>query len=166
MWKPMAASDVPAAYALSLRIHPDYPEDIAVIDERFRLYPNGCFVSIGGNGMQGYCISHPWQSGSVPSLNSLVGSFPIPDGSYYIHDVALLGGARRAGEGAAILGTLKLHARHRRDQRIFLVAVNGSAPFWGRHGFTVVQNDAMREKLVSYGRDARYMVCHLHVSQP
>lgn len=164
MWKPMTAGDVSAAYALSLRIHPHYPEDVSVLAERFRLYPDGCFVCVGGDGMRGYCISHPWKNVSVPPLNTLIGSLPPEDGSYYIHDIALLGNARRTGEGAAILGTLKLHARHRHDRRVCLVAVNGSVPFWGRHGFSIVHDDALKEKLASYDAEARYMICPLDSS--
>ena len=39
-----------------------------------------------------------------------------------------------------------------------LVAVNGSVPFWERHGFVVTEEHDLYAKLLSYEEGARYMV--------
>lgn len=42
-----------------------------------------------------------------------------------------------------------------------LVAVNGSAGFWRKHGFGVVTDAAITAKLLSYGASASFMVRRL-----
>ncbi len=39
-----------------------------------------------------------------------------------------------------------------------LVAVNASAGFWGKQGFSVVADPRLEAKLASYGSDARFMM--------
>jgi hypothetical protein len=39
-----------------------------------------------------------------------------------------------------------------------LVAVNGSIPFWQRHGFEITEVDELYGKLLSYEAAASYMV--------
>jgi hypothetical protein len=41
---------------------------------------------------------------------------------------------------------------------VSLVAVNGSRPFWHKHGFRAVQAPELAEKLQSYEEAARLMV--------
>jgi N-acetylglutamate synthase-like GNAT family acetyltransferase len=43
-------------------------------------------------------------------------------------------------------------------ETLSLVAVNGSQPFWRRHGFEVVEVPALVAKLASYDAAARLMV--------
>ena len=72
-WRAMAADDLPAVHALSIRVHPDHPERPEVLDEKFRLYPRGCFVLAPGQDISGYCFSHPWTRGAVPALDRFLG---------------------------------------------------------------------------------------------
>ena len=41
---------------------------------------------------------------------------------------------------------------------IALIAVNNAAAFWERHQFEIRETQSLRQKLASYGPDARYMV--------
>ncbi len=43
-WRRMTRSDLAKVERIGETVHPDYPEDAAVIAERLQLYPAGCFV--------------------------------------------------------------------------------------------------------------------------
>ncbi|MGQ3357178.1 MAG: GNAT family N-acetyltransferase [Phreatobacter sp.] len=158
-WRPMTAADLPAVSAIAAEVHPDFPEDDAVFAERQWLYPSGCRVLAGAERLDAYVVSHPWEAGSCPPLNALLGHLPEPATTYYIHDIALLPAARGTGAAAEIVEALKAEARGQGLPAISLVAVNGSAGFWRRMGFAETSIPALAPKLASYGADARYMVC-------
>jgi ribosomal protein S18 acetylase RimI-like enzyme len=156
-WRPMRDADIGAAHALSEIVHPGFPEDRAVFAERLALYPEGCFVLAGADGLFGYALSHPYVRDTAPALNTLLGALPARCDVYYFHDIAILPAARGRGAGEAIVSLLKAHARAAGLATICLVAVNASAPFWARHGFVVREVAGMREQLESYGDGAAYM---------
>lgn len=156
----MRSEDIAAAYDLSKVIHPGFPEDQAVLAEKFHLYPPGCFFCRVAGRSVGYAISHPWDGRTIPALNHKLGGLPQSGTHYYIHDIALLPDVRRGGHGAGIVTLIKRHAATSGFTQLHLVAVNGSVPFWQRHGFSVCSSGAYREKLLSYGADARFMECH------
>ncbi|MFX9008082.1 hypothetical protein ABTN33_19340, partial [Acinetobacter baumannii] len=53
-WRAMSIADLPLVNVLAARIHPDYPEDEVVFAERLRLYPEGCRVLEGEQGLVAY----------------------------------------------------------------------------------------------------------------
>ncbi len=154
----MTSADLPGVERVARLVHPAYPEAIGVMAERQRLYPPGCLVLPGGEDILGYAISHPWLSRQPPKLDSRLGRLPVRPDIFYIHDIALLPAARGTGAGSAVLHLLAAQAKADGVARLALIAVNGSAGFWQRHGFGVVQDAALAEKLLSYGPDARYMM--------
>jgi ribosomal protein S18 acetylase RimI-like enzyme len=160
-WQPMTTDDLPAVNAVADRVHASYPEDNAVFAERLGLYPEGCFALNGDAGMAGYIISHPWLFKKPPQLKTLLEKIPSPATTYYIHDIALLPGARHSGAASAILEIVRDHAKARRFRNMSLVAVNNSVHFWERHGFRTVIDPELDPKLKSYDADARFMVCDL-----
>jgi ribosomal protein S18 acetylase RimI-like enzyme len=105
----------------------------------------------------GYVISHPWHDKQPPALNRLLRTIPSSALSYYLHDIALLPAARCSGAASAVIATLIQHAASRNAANISLVAVNDSASFWLRHGFEVLNEAGLKQKLASYGDDARFM---------
>jgi len=44
IWRPMTPADLPALLAIADIVHPSYPEDAAVFEERLALFPAGCLV--------------------------------------------------------------------------------------------------------------------------
>ncbi|KAB2869509.1 MAG: GNAT family N-acetyltransferase [Bauldia sp.] len=161
LWRPMAASDLPQVEAIAAAVHPAYPEDGAVPAERLRLSPNGCFVLERQGGILGYVVSHPWYRFDPPKLDTLLGALPAPAGTWYIHDLALVSAARGRGHAEAIVRRLVAEAERAGLPSLSLVAVNGSAPFWRRHGFVAAGDGALREALASYDADAVFMVREL-----
>ncbi len=132
----MQAPDLPAAASIAARIHPDYPEDDAVMAERLRLCPEGCFALTADDGaLLGYAVGHPWRPRSVPDLDTLLGALPEPAGAWCIHDVALLPEARGRGAASDLVGLMREEARRRALPGMVLVAVGNAAGFWRHHGF-------------------------------
>lgn len=125
----MTASDLPEVSRIAGLVHPDFPEDDAVFAERLALFPAGCLVLPAG----GYLLAHPWTRGCPPALNSRLGALPARPDTLYLHDIALLPAARGRGAGEAALRRVEALARPFGE--VSLVAVGGSAGFWGRMGF-------------------------------
>jgi ribosomal protein S18 acetylase RimI-like enzyme len=157
LWRPMTATDLPAVLAVAAVVHPDYPEDEAVFAERLRLFPDGCLVLAGDDGLRGYVVSHPWHRAAPPTLNSLLGGLLAQAGSFYIHDLALLPAARGGGAGGMIVARLVEIAARAGLPCLSLVAIDGSSGFWRRQGFHELHDPALAAKLASYDDAARYM---------
>jgi GNAT superfamily N-acetyltransferase len=156
-WRPMAKADLPAASVLAGSIHPAYPEDDAVFAERLMLYPDGCLVLDRGRDIDAYVVSHPWRRLEPPPLNSLLGELPAAPSTFYIHDLALSPSVRKTGAASQIVAWLVDHARAEGIPNMSLIAVNGSASFWQRQGFTRMQDRTLATSLRSYGNDAHFM---------
>ena len=160
-WRAMTTLDLPAVEAIAAAVHPAFPEDVAVFAERLRLYPDGTLLFELDGTPAGYVLSHPWRYKSLPALNSLLGAIPDDADTYYLHDLALLPSARGTGAAAMIVGNILRHARAAGFPTASLVAVNGSLPFWYKHGFREVAAPELAEKLESYEQAARLMARRL-----
>lgn len=160
-WRHMHADDLTMVYETGCIVHPDYPEAKSVFEDRFNLYPKGCFVLQANQTALGYAISHPWPAFTIPALNVELCSIPDNAKSYYLHDIALLPQARAGGHASIVVGKMAEQARDDGFSTMALVAVNGSQGFWERQGFKVVEHDALTGKLKTYSDDARYMMREL-----
>jgi ribosomal protein S18 acetylase RimI-like enzyme len=165
-WRPMVAADLPGVMAVADRVHPAFPEDGAVFEERLRLYPAGCLVFSSGEDILGYAVSHPWRASDPPALNARLGELPPGSETYYIHDVALLPELRGSGAAALLVALLLARAHKGGFTSASLVAVNNSAGFWERHGFRNVAGQkvvdaTLARKLRAYDEAAAFMVRQL-----
>lgn len=86
----------------------------------------------------------------APRLNTLLGTLPAPPVTLYLHNVVLLPAARSCGAASRPPGQLTELARIAGLPGLSLVAVNGSAAFWERQGFSVVRDSAVKRELRSY----------------
>lgn len=160
-WRALTGYDLEAVQQIADTVHPDFYEAPEVLAERQRLYRNGCYLLEIGDRAAGYVLSHPWRHASLPPLNTLLGALPDDADTYYLHDLALLPVARRIGAASMIVAALIKHAEAEDYPTMSLVAVNGSIPFWQRHGFEVTDMPELYGKLLSYEDEARYMVKRL-----
>lgn len=156
-WRPMTAADFAACDAIAGVIHRDYPESAAITPERHRLYPRGCWTLDSGGTIVGYVVSHPWTERDPPALNTRLGALPDRAATHYIHDIALTPQARGAGAGSWILRRFVEIARAEGRASLSLTAVHGSAPFWMRQGFVLVDDAALDARLRTYSAQARFM---------
>ncbi|MBX7249406.1 MAG: GNAT family N-acetyltransferase [Caulobacteraceae bacterium] len=156
----MCDDDLERVVDIASVCYPDHPEDMAIFKERLRLFPRGCLALAGGGSASGYLLSYPWTADSAPPLNALVLRLPETPEAYYLHDLALM--PARRGQGHARAGIEFLRNELAGGLPLTLVSVNGTVPFWERHGFRVRRTPALDAKLASYGRDARFMVAGQH----
>ncbi len=96
-----------------------------------------------GGKTEAYVVSHPWRRLEAPALNSLLGTLPATPSTFYIHDLALAPAVRNTGAASQIVAWLAERALADGIRQMSLIAVNGSAGFWQRQGFTT---DAGRER--------------------
>ncbi|SFB98633.1 Acetyltransferase (GNAT) family protein [Devosia psychrophila] len=157
-WRAMNTLDLPAVEAIAATVHPAFPEDLAVFAERQRLYSDGTQLLEMNGQPAGYVLSHPWTFGQLPALNALLGAIPSDADTYYVHDLALLNPARGTGAAAMIVGDMLRHARLSGFPSVSLVAINGSLPFWYKHGFRAVAVPELADKLASYEQSAKLML--------
>ncbi len=145
-WRQMMATDLAAVDDLSARIHPDFPERPEVLAEKFRLFPRGCFVLEAAPEPQllGYCFSHPWMFGPPPALDTMLQALPSAPTVYFIHDLTVDASLRRQNLASVIVSRLIEIAREIPLDRMMLVAVSGSEPFWIRMGFRRTPEEALQ----------------------
>lgn len=167
-WRPMQPDDLTDLTALANRLHPDHPEDQAILAERQKLYPEGSRVLDVGGRIVGYLFSHPWLWLKPPPLNQMLGALPSQPTTYYIHDLALADEARGKGHAREAMTFLCKQALILGMPNLSLVAVGSSSAFWERQGFSVHakgidgkngldEERNWNEKLKSYGPGACFM---------
>lgn len=135
-WRAMSVSDIPDIGELSNRVHVNYPERRQVLEEKFALFPKGCFTLHGADGRAcGYCFSHPWIDGPPPSLDTFLNALPARPSTYFIHDLTLDPSLQGRKLASALVPLIVDVAKAIPVARMALVAVSGSEPFWSRMGF-------------------------------
>ncbi len=166
VWRNMRDQDLSTVVAIADRVHLDYPESPAIYAERLQLFAGGCQIAMDAVGaVHGYAIAHPALLGQPPSLDSMLSTLPVTANCLYLHDIALLPAGRKFGLGGTLIDYLTLLAQTMQLDYLALVAVNNSAPYWRRQGFTAYADldAALRQKLASYHADAEYLVLPLNV---
>ena len=98
---------------------------------------------------------------ALGKVTPLHGDFePVPQAdTLYLHDMAVLPACAGQGLAQALLQSLWGHAAVQGLRHTALVAVQGSQPYWERHGYAPrpLGDAAQRERLASYGAGAVYM---------
>ena len=159
----MKESDLADVCRIASLCHPDFPEEDAVLEEKFRLSPLSCFILSDNESSTasvfGYCLAHPYKLNSIPTLDRLLHKLPEKCDTLYIHDLALLPEAQGGGNGKKAVELLFNVAEREKFGTLSLVAVHGSQVFWQKNGFKLVEvSEILKQKLLTYSEDARYMV--------
>jgi hypothetical protein len=156
VWREMLASDLDGVAALAKAVHPGLEERQEVFADRMAIFPAGCQVLFGDEGVEGYAVSHPARLREPPPLGAILGRVPEGADSYYIHDVVVA--SRLRGAGHARIGVYHALDAGAAFRETALVAVRGTGPFWERFGFADRTRDVEPGRLAPYGSDARYLV--------
>ncbi|MCE9686449.1 GNAT family N-acetyltransferase [Shewanella sp. AS16] len=130
------------------------PESLAVLQSKWRVAPESCFVIQAGQTLVGYCLAHPWAGGTPPPLYHCIDKLPQAE-TLYLHDMAISADAQGLGAGRQALTRLKQRARELGLTSLSLVAVQGAAGYWQKMGFRA---KPLAKSLDSYTQDACYMV--------
>ena len=158
-WRPLREADLAGVTRIAVTAFPHHHEDPACFAERLALSPSWCFgLEDAAGALKGYLIAYPWPLGTVPPLNAALRALPEQGDALFLHDLALDPEAAGTGQASAIVERVAAHARTAGFGDIALVAVNDTAEFWRRRGFTSVDGSpGLSAKLATYGEDARYM---------
>ncbi len=160
--RPMQGADLPAVLALQARAYlPFFHEDEAVFRGKLAAFPDWCWVAHMADGeLAAYLFTQPARLGRPPCLGDGRGSHKDGADTLHLHDMAVSPLARGAGLAArmtahALDAAQKAELQHGRLRWASLIAVQGSVPYWARHGFVPGQ---VAPDLSSYGPGAAYLV--------
>lgn len=160
--RPMQGADLPAVLALQARAYvPFFHEDEAVFRGKLAAFPDWCWVAHMADGeLAAYLFTQPARLGRPPCLGDGSGSHKDGADTLHLHDMAVSSLARGAGLAArmtahALDAAQKAELQHGRLRWASLIAVQGSVPYWARHGFVPGQ---VAPDLSSYGPGAAYLV--------
>ena len=160
-WRPATVADLATIDRIGNVTHVAFQERAEVFAEKYERFSEGCFVLVQKGAVVGYCVSHPWRLYSVPPLDTFLGPLPAHPECLFIHDVVVLPQARHGGAPGALIEIIATVARQRDIDLLALVSVYNTHPLWARHGFQIVSDPSLSEKLKSYGNLAKYMVRRL-----
>jgi predicted N-acetyltransferase YhbS len=155
----MAQDDLPAVLAIQALCYTELtPESRESLRAKLCASPSTCLIAWLGERAVGYVIALPWEFSSPPALDARTCRLPPSPDCLYLHDVAVRPDARSTGAGRALVEAALSGLAPLGLQRASLVAVQGSMPYWQRHGFrTVSASKALRDRLATYGSSVQYM---------
>lgn len=102
----------------------------------------------------GYLLNHPWDDEEPPGLHETIQTDKAFK-SWHLHDLAISPFARGKGVANMLVQHVITQLQTMPIESISLIAVQGSAPFWSRYGFTVQKTPAAVS--ASYGEAALWM---------
>ncbi|MFJ9562063.1 GNAT family N-acetyltransferase [Streptomyces fuscichromogenes] len=148
-WDAIAAMESRAYAGLGLS------EGRAALRSRADASPQTCFVLDLGAQPAGYLLALPYPPFGYPDLERA--EEPVvpahPPRHLHLHDIVVAERLRGRGLGERLLDHLTLAAAARGFERISLIAVGRSEPFWSAHGFTAHPGISP----AGYGANAVYM---------
>jgi GNAT superfamily N-acetyltransferase len=148
----MTGADLASVDRIADEVHPPHlTEPREAFESRLALGADVCFTLAQDGDVFGYAVAHAWDH-TVPKLAAVLS--PVsPVSTLWLHDLALLPSARGRGHADALVARLKEQATRAGLRTITLVAVNGTAPYWARRGFTRIGSGGLE----SYGDGAALM---------
>ena len=134
------------------------PESNESLHAKLSASRSTCLVASLDGDTVGYLIALPWEFSNPPALNAKACELPSSPSCLYLHDLAVTPEARKFGAGRALVEAFLTRLKRSGLGRASLVAVQGSAPYWERHGFRAVPpSEPLKAKLSSYGKGVQYM---------
>ncbi|MET7474097.1 GNAT family N-acetyltransferase [Streptomyces sp. NPDC005648] len=155
--RPIADADWDAIVAMESRTyaHLGLSEGRAALRSRVDASPHTCFVLDVGARPAGYLLALPYPPFGYPDLERAEKAEPPSTAprNLHLHDLVVLERLRGRGLGQRLLGHLTVTAAARGFERISLIAVGRSEPFWSARGFSASPGIVP----TGYGADAVYM---------
>lgn len=160
--RPMTLADLDLMLAIQQRCYPEaYHEPAAAFENKLRRAPGSAWLATSGGQAHAYLVALPVDEAHFPALHGADWAPPARAKWLCLHDLAVDPGHRGGGAAQRLVANAFAHAREQGLQGLALVAVQGSQPYWARHGFSARQvvHATLLEKLGSFGDGARFMVC-------
>lgn len=157
--RPAVHGDLPSIMGIQARSYSAIvPESDVSMGAKLTASPATCFVAEGSGGIEAYLLALPWHFHSPPCLDAAECHLPETPDTLYLHDLAVAPEARGSGAAAALVQAFLAAQVRLGLPRASLIAIQESAPWWARHGFTpVAVNADLAQRLTTYGADACYM---------
>ena len=156
----LRAQDMPAVMRIQAQGYTAIvPESLASMSAKLQAAPRTCHAAWRQGELVGYLLALPVRGLALPALDSPGCAIDPAADALYLHDLALAPAARGSGAGQALVERTLAVGAQLGLQRALLVAIQGSAPYWQRQGFDLLDpsSPALRAKLASYGADAQLM---------
>ncbi|WP_405610717.1 GNAT family N-acetyltransferase [Streptomyces sp. NBC_01508] len=154
--RPVAEDDWEAVVALESDAYTPLGlcEGYAALRSRADASPGTCFLLEVAGGPAGYLLALPYPAGRYPDL-----ARPEESGfrsrNLHLHDIVIAPAYRRRGLARRLVAHLEHTARSQGYERMSLVAVGGSEPYWSTRGFSADPGTVAPD---SYQAGAVYMV--------
>ena len=139
--RPITDADWDAIVAMESRTYADLglSEGRAALRSRADASPDTCFVLDVGARPAGYLLALPYPPSAYPDLERAEEAEPSPSsapGNLHLHDIVVVERLRGRGWGRRLLDHLTVTAGALGFERISLIAVGCSEPFWSARGFS------------------------------
>ncbi|MER6915130.1 GNAT family N-acetyltransferase [Streptomyces sp. NPDC000594] len=128
-------------------------ESRAALESRAAASPATCFVLEHRRRLAGYVLALPYPPFRYPDLSRAEDSV-FPSTNLHLHDLVIARDLQGGGLSRHLLSRLTATARSRRFERISLIAVEGSRPFWAAQGYRPHPDTPLPQ---GYGSRAVYM---------
>ncbi len=161
--KVIDTADVPAVLALQAQCYaPQFHESADAFEAKLRATRglHCSFLAVMGDQPVGYVVSLPVDDDQLPALDAPEWAPARAPRTLYLHDLAVSPQGRAQRLGHKLVEQVLRRARDMGLLSVALVAVQESGAYWERLGFTETPAplaDGLRDKLQSFGPDARLM---------
>lgn len=134
--RPIAPADWPAVDPIQrAAFDPSVIEDLHVFKSFASVSPSTCLLALCDDIPAGYLLAHPWIPDDLPAMNTAITAIPRGATSLFIHDLAILPARRGHGLARLLVQAALVAGKKLGLATASLIAVQGSQPFWERHGF-------------------------------
>ncbi len=161
--RPLRTADLDAILRLQSDCYgPDYVEPVEAFEAKLSgtMPLQTCWGAFADDGaLLAYAISLPVCADTLPALHAADYRRPMKPTLLYLHDVAVSPQGRGQGLVQALLWRIQQGATRLGLERIGLIAVQDSAPYWQRLGFSPLPSMPawLMKRLQSFGEAARYL---------
>lgn len=154
----LSTEDLPLIMQIQAACYPAHFNEAAeVFAERIANYAHSSWLALRNNQALGYLFTYPTQLGQVCKLGSGFSTSQAAN-CLYLHDMAVLPEAKGQGIASALLSTALQYGRQRKLRHSALVAVQNSATFWQKFGYSISSLESEQQmNLLSYGDQAHYL---------
>lgn len=158
--RPMTPADLPGVLAVQAACYePAYHEPQVAFHAKLTQCADTCWVMAQDASVAAYLVCLPVTDAALPALHQADWQRPRRASALYLHDLAVSPTLRGSGAASRLIEQAIQAARASGLSSLVLVAVQGSVPFWQRHGFEDARlPDAKRPaSLQTFGPTATFM---------
>lgn len=155
----LTEADLPAVMAVQAACYEaGFHEPQAAFANKLAEASDSCWGAWQGDALRGYLFCLPADADHLPALHASSWRRPADAAWLYLHDMAVHPDARGLGVAGRLLEAARTRAHAVGVEALVLVAVQGSVPYWTRHGFaTVAPSPPIAAKLRTFGDGAHFM---------